>query len=122
MTDIEAHAGDKYLVNVILDTEADFHVVGNRDLLLDIESVTKAVQTTGGDNLQIYGMGTFVMCMGKYCEISGMRRRLEIQVPTYIMLLSARSICCQPLLWQSTMYSSMAEKEPLRYLVWLICG
>ena len=42
-------------VTLIVDSGADFHVVGNRDLLIDIVGSSKKLRTAKGEDLGVVG-------------------------------------------------------------------
>ena len=48
--DLEKAAGP---MNLIVDSGSDYHVVGNRDMLINIEPCSKVAQIAGGNDLDI---------------------------------------------------------------------
>ena len=68
-------------VTLIVDSGADFHVVGNRDLLIDIVGSSKKLRTAKGEDLGVVGVGTLVRTLGTYTDIHGVRRILDLQLP-----------------------------------------
>ena len=66
-------------ITMMVDNGADFHVVGNRDLLLDMEGCTKKLMTANGKNLNVIGVGNISMCLGVYQDIAGERQALDVQ-------------------------------------------
>ena len=48
-------------VTLIVDSGADFHVVGNRDLVIDIVGSSKKLRTAKGEDLGVVGVGTLVV-------------------------------------------------------------
>ena len=68
-------------VTLIVDSGADFHVVGNRDLLIDIVGSSKKLRTAKGEDLGVVGVGTLVLTLRTFTDIHGVRRILDLQLP-----------------------------------------
>ena len=68
-------------LNLIIDSGADYHVVGNRNLLLNIEPCDLVAQTAGGTDLDIIGVGTLQANLGIYTDTYGQNHRLDIEIP-----------------------------------------
>ena len=79
MARVERYLDDYPPITMIVDSGADFHVVGNRDLLLDMEGCTKKLLTAKGEDLNIIGVGTLSMCLGVYQDKAGERQALDVQ-------------------------------------------
>ena len=66
---------------LIVDSGADYHVVGNRDLLLNYAPCDRVAQTAGGTGLDIIGIGTLQANLGEYIDSYGQRHLLDIEIP-----------------------------------------
>ena len=64
---------------MIVDSCADYHIVGNRDLLLDMEGCSKKLITAKGEDLGVTGVGTLSMCLGYYTDVAGEQQALDVQ-------------------------------------------
>ena len=45
-------------ITLLVDSGADFHVVGNKDLLLDMEGCTRRLITATSEDMGVIGIGT----------------------------------------------------------------
>ena len=78
---MEQNMRDHPPVVLIVDSGADYHVVGNRDLLVDIVGSNKKLRTAKGEDLGVVGVGTLVMSLGYYYDMTGMRQIIDLQIP-----------------------------------------
>ena len=68
-------------ITLLVDSGADFHVVGNKDLLLDMKGCTRRLIPATGEDMGVIGIGTLSLCLGKYIDINRQTRELDIQLP-----------------------------------------
>ena len=66
---------------LIFDPGADYHVVGNRDLLIDLQQANKQLRTAAKSNLDVIGMGTLNACLGFYQDKYGVAHPIDIDIP-----------------------------------------
>ena len=78
---MEQHMNNHPPVVLIVDSGADYHVVGNRDLLIDIVGSNKKLRTAKGEDLGVVGVGTLVMSLGYYYDVTGTRQIMDLQIP-----------------------------------------
>ena len=64
MARVEGYFENYPPITMIVDNGADYHIVGNRDLLLDMEGCSKKLITAKGEDLGVIGVGTLSMCLG----------------------------------------------------------
>ena len=89
--DLEKAAGP---MNLIVDSGSDYHVVGNRDMLIKFEPCSKVAQTAGGNDLDIIGVGVLQVSLGLYTD-TGHTIVWILRSLTCIMRLSVHIICCR---------------------------
>ena len=76
--------------DLIFDTGADFHVVGNIDLLVEIKQANRALRTAAGEDLDVIGMGTLHTNLGMYQDRYGQVHEIDIEILLEFLILCRR--------------------------------
>ena len=76
------HVAGKW--ELIFDTGADDHVVGNRDLLIDMRQANKSLRTAANADLDVIGMGTLHTNIGMYQNRYGQVHDINIEIPNVL--------------------------------------
>ena len=96
---------------LIFDTGADYHVVGNRDLLIEMRQANKQLRTAANSKLDVIGMGTLHACLGGYQDRYGVTHPIDIEIPNVLYAPECPyNLLSVHLLWHYNIFLNCEER------------